>query len=539
MSKRSLVLALVVLGVVGCGESHSPLDGSNPDGGAQPDGGGPGDGGPDDGGPLPDGAPPDASPIDAGPRDAGPPEPCDTPGANEAVACGSCGTVDRFCTASGVWAYGTCEAEGVCAPGTLGSLECGDCGTQSARCTAACVWESTGECTAEGECTPGERETTSAGCPAGQTHDVVCNDSCAFVEETACVMDGCSPPGALETVACGTMCGTRDRFCTAEGVWEYDACGGEGVCVPGTMGTTSCGMCGTRPTRCDSECNVSPTGTCTGEGVCAPGTTMRTSTGCPAGQTRIATCNSSCAFGSGGTCTSTRPVDVILLLDTTGSLGGSIGTSRPIFNDRLIAPLVALGDVAVGIAYYADFPFSGYGSSGDRPFVGGIQPTTTAGPVEAELLTYSASGGGDGPESGIEALSILSGGAAPSSAVPITCTAGRTAGGCWRAGAERVVILYTDALQHNGPDPSGSGLYDPYSGISPAPATWTTVRVAMMGDGLELIPLMASSTPTAQHAEMLSDLGQPASNLRSAAGATELGTACDAAVERVRVIGGY
>lgn len=92
------------------------------------------------------------------PFDAGLPETCSTPGEIDTVACGLCGTVERFCTASGTWAYGECMGEsGMCLPGTTESIACGNCGEQMARCTASCTWETTGACTDEGECAPGVR----------------------------------------------------------------------------------------------------------------------------------------------------------------------------------------------------------------------------------------------------------------------------------------------------------------------------------------------------------------------------------------------
>jgi len=539
---RVLLCVSVIALAIGCSDSHraGPRDGSTgTDGGGQVLDGGPGmdDGGPPvipDGGPITrDGGPP--------PFDAGPPQACDNPGATELVPCGNCGTVQRFCTSAGEWAYGTCMGQGECAPGTLDDVSCGDCGTQSARCTTACMWERTGACTDEGECTPGQSVRTGEGCPSGQQRDLTCNAACTFVEESACSAEGCPTPGALETVSCG-MCGERQRFCTASRTWdESAACTGEGVCMPGTTGSMACGMCGTRATRCTTGCAWEPFGSCTGEGVCVPGTMTRTGDGCPAGQTRLVSCTASCGYATVEACEAMTPVDVVLLLDVTGSNAARVVANRSLFATNLIRPLIALGDVAVGIAYYADFPVSSYGSTGDRPFEGGIEPLRTAATVEAELGTSPSQGGNDTPESGIEALSILTGGTPPSSALPMTCSTGRVAGGCWRPGAERVVILYTDAAQHNGPSAVGTGLYSPYTGISPAPATWPTVlsRMTATATATELIVLAAPGTDTrAQHDRMISDLGQPAGNVIDAP-ETSLGAAMTAAVARVRAIGGY
>ena len=480
---------------------------------------------------------------DAGEPDAGPgPEECDAPGTVEDVSCGSCGMAERFCSAAGVWEYGPCEGEGECAPGTSRSGDCGNCGTRTERCTAACIWESTGGCTGEGECTPGSSTTTGDGCPAGQLQELTCSDMCMFETTSACSADSCGTPGVIESIPCG-LCGTQERFCNATGVWEYGACTGEGVCMPGTTSAVACGMCGNQEARCDTSCNWVATGSCTGEGVCTPGQRTRTSAGCPAGQTRLLECGAGCGYTiQVEPCTDIRQVDVMLLFDITGSNGSRLSTYRTTFVDRLIRPLVALGDVAVGVAYYGDFPISPYGGTSDRPFVAGIEPTTTASPVEAEFAAAPTGSGGDTAESGIEALSVLTGRTPPSSATPFSCSPGRIDGGCWRSGADRVVIVYTDATNHNGPDPDTTGLESPYSGISPAPASWPTVATRMMGQDVELIVLSAGSSSTStdldrQVAEMLSDLGQPAANLITATN-TVLPSACDAAVSKVRTFGG-
>ncbi|MCZ7680571.1 MAG: hypothetical protein M5U28_18120 [Sandaracinaceae bacterium] len=290
---------MVLLTIAGC---DGPLR-SSPDGGGSEDGGGtrrdtgvpdPDGGVDDDAGASEDAGPPDAGPPDSGP----PPEPCDAPGTIETVACGMCGTVDRFCGADMVWSYGVCGGEGECLAGTTDTTTCGDCGTQMRRCNASCAWESVGACTGEGECTPGAMTQSGDGCPAGQLRDVTCDETCTYVPTSACSAEACPTPGAIEMVPCGMMCGTRERFCNASHVWEYGACGSEGVCVAGTSGTIPCGMCGTQAARCDASCAWVPVSgsTCTGEGVCSPGTRIRTATGCPSGQTHLMECGATCGY---------------------------------------------------------------------------------------------------------------------------------------------------------------------------------------------------------------------------------------------------
>ncbi|MDQ3034991.1 MAG: hypothetical protein M3Y87_21470 [Myxococcota bacterium] len=482
----------------------------------------------------------DAASVDGGPPDSGPPMPCDTPGATEDVACGNCGIATRFCSGTGVWEYGPCEGQGECAAGTDDAIACGNCGEQTARCSASCAWEITGECSGEGVCAPGTASRNGVGCPAGQTRDVTCSDACVFEPASECMADGCPMPGATESVACG-MCGTQRRFCSAAGVWEYGACEAEGECAPGTTQGVACGMCGMQASRCTDACRWMASGACTGEGTCAPGTTQRTSAGCPAGHTRVLQCDATCGFSiEVEPCTSSRPVDVMLLLDSTGSNEGALGDDLPTISSRCIAPLLAMRDVFVGVSYAGEFPVSTYGSSGDRPFEGGIEPTSSMTAIGAELSGRPRFSGADAEDSAVEALSMLSGGTVAMSSLPLTCSAGRTAGGCWRSGAQRVIVVHTDSPIHNGPDPSSSGLLAPYAGISPTPAAWPGVRTRMMSGGTLLIWLDSQSTSPApaQFDEMLTDLGQPPTDHHLVSSSATTGVACDAIVARVRVLAG-
>lgn len=218
---------------------------------------------------------------------------CATPGTTEVVACGLCGTRERFCTATRVWSYGSCGGEGVCMPGTTGAEPCGRCGTQPVRCDATCAWNVSGACTGEGGCTPGENTRTDAGCPAGQTRALVCSDACLF-EPGACEPSECTP-GETSSAPCGA-CGTMARTCSALGRWLDGACVGGGVCMPGTTGSEPCGRCGTQSTRCTTACAFEPFGACTGEGGCAPGSTESCPTTC--GTVGARTCTASCAPGA-------------------------------------------------------------------------------------------------------------------------------------------------------------------------------------------------------------------------------------------------
>lgn len=483
----------------------------------------------DDGGPVVE--------VDLG-VDAGP-EPCDTPGTTETQACGLCGTVERFCSAEGIWVYGVCEGEsGECTPGELGTEECGNCGTQASRCNASCMWESTGACEDEGVCAPGERTRSGEGCEAGANREVLCSDMCVFEPTEECSSDPCDTPGAIENVDCG-MCGTSERFCSADGAWEYGACTGEGVCVPGSTDAIACGMCGEQTARCNTSCNWVPSGACMDEGTCAPGDRRRISAGCPAGETRLMECGATCGFTlEVEGCTARRAVDVIFLLETTGSNADALTNDLPIMATRCLRPLLAISEVRVGVAYSGEFPIGTYGSPGDRPFEGGIEPVSSATAVTDEWAARPDFAGLDASDSLVEALWSLTGGQLAASSLAMTCSSGRVAGGCWRGSAERVIVAHTDSTIHNGPNPAGAGLYQPYMGITPAPATWPSTRTRLQSDGTMLFFLDDSDmlTSSQQFDAMLSDLGQPASDRVDIGGG--VGPACDALVARVSTLVG-
>jgi len=280
------------------------------------------------------------APIDAAiSPDAGPPAPCPTPGARERLACGACGSLERFCTAERVWANGPCLDEGECAPGTTGSEPCGRCGTRPSRCSASCEWEPSGNCEDEGVCEPGTRTRSGDGCPTGATREVLCSDACEYEPQGECAAEECTTPGMTERQPCGS-CGTRVRFCTGAGVWEYGRCEGEGVCAPGTSEMQTCGRCGTRAARCNEMCAWDPSGECGGEGECAPGEVRRSGSGCSGGLTRTETCSPTCRFEASGECMR-RSVDVMLLLDVTGSHAMRVSDMRMSIERELVGPLLA------------------------------------------------------------------------------------------------------------------------------------------------------------------------------------------------------
>ncbi|MFO0650369.1 MAG: hypothetical protein U0326_29365 [Polyangiales bacterium] len=330
------------------------------------------------------------------------------------------------------------------------------------------------------------------------------------------VATACSRPGVIERVGCG-LCGTLERFCNATRMWEYGACSGEGVCTPGTTTPQACGRCGTRQARCSDRCVLDTSAPCMGEGDCAPGETRRTSAGCPLGQTRLLRCSAACALvEEAEPCASQRLVDVMILLDATSSFSGYLGRGLPHIRTRLVAPLLAMPEAYVGVSSFDEFPVRPYSMDPlDTPFLGGVEPTTSADSIGLALSTRVALTGGDGPEATVEALSVLAGRPIhPTVTTPLTCSSGREPGGCWRLGARRIIVVFTDASMHNAPITGGSIPY-PYTGITPPAATWLQVSSAFRDSGTMLLVILPGADPTAdeQFRRMLSDLGQPTTDI--------------------------
>ncbi|MEK6607280.1 MAG: VWA domain-containing protein [Myxococcota bacterium] len=163
--------------------------------------------------------------------------------------------------------------------------------------------------------------------------------------------------------------------------------------------------------------------------------------------------------------------DVLLLVDTTGSMGGEISNLSSSLASTVVPGLAAsVPDIAFGVAQYRDFPTGDFGSGGDQPYdlehrVMTVSTGAGLASVSAPLSALYASGGADGPESGWEALyqaatgeGIWVGGAsvpafAPATAYPAAPPAGEEIGALggagFREGALPIIVQATDAISHN------------------------------------------------------------------------------------------
>jgi hypothetical protein len=212
-----------------------------------------------------------------------------------------------------------------------------------------------------------------------------------------------------------------------------------------------------------------------------------------------------------------------------------------------VAPLLGLSNVNVGVSYTGDYPVNPYGTTGDRPFQGAVQPMNVATTIDGAITGWPmAMSGGDTDDGMVIGLANLVGLPADSYELPLSCSPGRVPGGCWTSGVQRVIVLFTDDEFHNGPDPNPAvtTLISPYTGITPAPATWPEVLTQMRASGTILLFMNsnasgATSPGAPQYTRMLGDLGQPATDAYVVGtDATSMGAACDAVFARIHAIHG-
>jgi hypothetical protein len=161
--------------------------------------------------------------------------------------------------------------------------------------------------------------------------------------------------------------------------------------------------------------------------------------------------------------TDIRVADVYFLIDTTGSMGGPIGNVRTSLSaaggiiDQVRAEIP---DTWFGVGEFKDYNACSYGSGGDFAYANRQDVSESPAASQSAINGLSASGGFDGPESGVAALyaaasglglpgrSLSTGGSLPARG---DCPPGTFGYPCFRGGAVPIVVMITDVPQHNGP----------------------------------------------------------------------------------------
>lgn len=96
--------------------------------------------------------------------------------------------------------------------------------------------------------------------------------------------------------------------------------------------------------------------------------------------------------------------DIVFLLDTTGSMSSTLSGVSSQFNSILAALTTEIPDAEYGVGSFKDYNYTGEGGTGDLPFSMNQQVTSDSGRVQSALSGLRATGGGDEPESSMEAL---------------------------------------------------------------------------------------------------------------------------------------
>ncbi|MFC1969324.1 hypothetical protein ACFLVF_02410 [Chloroflexota bacterium] len=159
-------------------------------------------------------------------------------------------------------------------------------------------------------------------------------------------------------------------------------------------------------------------------------------------------------------------IDIILLEDETASFSDDIATLKALAPDIWDAIVLSGVDFTMGVFGFGDFARQqeGWGAPGDHVVHRHQDLTATKATFVAGVNSLSASGGGDFEEAQLEALHYI---ATPlthpaidsnnngSTADPEDTPAGQQP--TWRPGAQRVILLVTDALCHVTGDPPPPG----------------------------------------------------------------------------------
>ena len=407
------------------------------------------------------------------------------------------GVIDEQCSCGG-------EATQACYGGHPEHAGVGVCSLGTQHCESAGEFGSWGDC-------------IEWGSPTDESCDDGLDNDCDGTADEGC---GC-PPG--ETRSCYT--GPPHT----EGV---------GNCIPGIQRCTESEWdecldsvlpererCDGQDNDCDREvdegCSCTPSSTMNcfetpsgmpsrgtpGVGECKEG--MRTCISLPSGGSEFGACEGAtparaevCRNGADEDCDSIidegcdRPptvdcsvADVLFLVDVTGSMSSAIRQIQSRLRDTIIPGLAAeIRDVRFSVASFADFPFSIYGTYRDAPFTLLQEITSDIHQTQGAVDRLSASGGGDEPESHVEALyQVATGEGLGRWIAERSCSEGRGYP-CFRHGATPIILLFTDAPFHNGP----GGAY-PYSGISPAPHSYTETVNALNALNAKVIGLLTGS----------------------------------------------
>ena len=202
--------------------------------------------------------------------------------------------------------------------------------------------------------------------------------------------------------------------------------------------------------------------------------------------------------------------DVVFLIDVTASMMDEIEEIRDSLRDRL-APAIEseIPDASFGVATFADFPVMPYGDPDDHAFELALPMTPDLSRVQAAVNAIGLGSGRDEPESQVEALYQLATGEGlvPYIDPSFGCPMGGRGYPCFRDDALPIVLLFTDAPFHNGPD--GANRYT--SGLAATPHTYDEAVEALRAVGVRVIGFNSGDGGSRSH---LRDIARDTDALR-------------------------
>ncbi len=194
--------------------------------------------------------------------------------------------------------------------------------------------------------------------------------------------------------------------------------------------------------------------------------------------------------------------DVALLVDLTGSMDDEMDHIRLGLRDTIVPGIRgAIAHARFAVAGFADYPVDPYGLvDGDVPFVMEQTSTTDIDLVEAatDRLAAASYWGGDPPESQIPALFHLVDGSAGPFVGAADCRAGERGHACFSDAAAPIVLLFTDAPFHGGPESAA-----PYVNVEPAPPTYEETLTALSAIGARVVVIYSGLPADAGDARRL------------------------------------
>ena len=141
------------------------------------------------------------------------------------------------------------------------------------------------------------------------------------------------------------------------------------------------------------------------------------------------------------------PLDVVFLVDVTGSMGGEISNLKNGLNTIVASIRASNANSSFAVAKFADYPVSPYGDATlfDVPYALVTPLTENLTAVSSGINSLTITSGADAAESGTSALAALASGAG------LTWPGGSVAPSNvgFRADSKRVVVIVTDADFHH------------------------------------------------------------------------------------------